>query len=171
MTHNEYKLSTFVHLNRLINGLIARSEEATVYAIYKGLVEQLLNLVDNHAFIDKLESYYCGSLGIFVLNINCLASIQNKNRWHDADAFRILTKVLITYPKYSLTLYKTLVAIAFDSDLEKLIEMSEMIDRIVQMVLRGVRGGKQLLNSFEIIDEIDQTNHKVSSILLKLKTY
>ena len=53
-------------------------------------------------------------------------------------------------------------AIAIDQDLEKLAENSEMIDKIVSMIVEGVNNQNKLSFTCEVIDEVDQTQHKVN---------
>ena len=164
MTLNERKIYMITRLSQLINYLLARSHEFTANAKDKGLIECLLIVLDDTNFIDQYEAYCSRNLNFLVSNIICLTykPEKYKNRWHNADAIRILKNVSKDYPKLSLNLYRTMVAIALDNELEKLAEMSDIIDKIVSMTVEGVNNQNKLSFIHEVIDEVDQTQHKVN---------
>ena len=164
MTLNERKIYMTTRLSRLINWLLARSGEFIENAIDKGLIECLLKVLDDTNFINQYEAYFSGNLNFLSFNINCLTykSEKRKNRWHNADAIRILNNVSNDHPKLSRSLYGSMVLIAKDQDLEKLAENSDMIDKIVSMIVEGVNNPNKLSFIYEIIDEVDQTQHKVN---------
>ena len=62
-----------------------------------------------------------------------------------------------------------MVAIAFDKDLEKLIEMNDIIDRLVALILEGVEKRNKMPWVTEVIDPVDQTQHKVKILILKTR--
>ena len=162
-------------LSTLVYWLLARSDEFTAKAIDKGVIECLLRVLDDTNFINQYEAYCSGNLDIFIASIGCLAynPEQDKNRWHNADAIRILNNVSNDHPKLSLGLYRYIVAIAKDQDLEKLAENSDMIDKIVSMIVEGLNNQNKLKFTkftYEIFDEVDQTQHKVNKNQFFLKS-
>ena len=164
MTLNERKIYMTTRLSTLVYWLLARSDEFTAKAIDKGVIECLLKVLDDTNFINQYEAYCSGNLDIFIASIGCLAynPEQDKNRWHNADAIRILNNVSNDHAKLSSGLYRYIVAIAKDQDLEKLAENSDMIDKIVSLIVEGLNNQNKSTLTSEIIDEVDQTQHKVN---------
>ena len=168
MTLNERKIYLLSWLNVVINLFLSKSDELGMYAIQNGIIERLLKVLDDKHFIDEMEAYSPGSLSIFVAISGCSFE-EEKSRWQKADAIRIFTNVLNDHPEYSINLYSTMVAIAFDKDLEKLIEMNDIIDRLVALTVEGVKNQNKMPWVSEVIDQIDQTQHEVKILILKTR--
>lgn len=167
MTIDQRKIYLLHTLSALSNCLLEVSEEVVRCAIEKGLIEKLLEVLDNRAFCEAYKSWSSDTFGIslIVFNLNqlILKPEQHKIRWHNADAIRILKNALKTYPTFSRTIYETLIAITFDNELEELVEMNEIIDKIVNLIINGVIKGKDVVTqTYKLTDEIDKTIHQVT---------
>lgn len=162
MTQNERKIYILCWTNRLVNWLMGRSNEVIYYAIQKNLIESLIVVLEDYGFIEEIESYL-SSIRFFINNLSMVSLSSEKYmiRWQNANAIRILTSLIEKYPDCSILVYSILVMIASDSDLEKLIQMKECFDCIVDMVLGWIKDETMSYFTTEMIDEINKTTHKV----------
>ena len=165
MTRNERKIYMLCWINGLVNWLMSISDEITEFAIQRGLIERLLTVVDDHDFLDKIQTHLKQSLGSFISSISCLSANpeQHKQLWLSAKAIQILEKILEkeNFSKFSISIFSTILTIASDDDLETLIQKNEYIDRIVKLIVDGANEAEKNYRFVEVYDVTANKTHKV----------
>lgn len=161
---NERKLHLMCRLANLINILISRLIELRFFVIKQGSIDCLIKILDNDEFLRKLSRFNQTTIDTFVYNINWMSKVAEgfKSVWHDLDAIRVLIKVSKAYLNMKLYLYMATVNIAYDKEIEDLVEIHEAVQTFVDLTLKAVKSDKKIKQEF--IDEHDQSVYEVGRL-------
>lgn len=146
-----------------MNYLLAQSIELRAYTIQQGIIAPSIRILDDHMFLNRMK-LFSDSVNQWVFKLNWLSKNPElyKRLWHEIDAVQVLIKMAKAYRNLSLYLYITLVNIAYDKEIENLVEIDEAVDKIVEMTIQGVCDHqKKLIMKQEFIDEDENTIHEV----------
>lgn len=164
-TLNERKLEMLCQLAQTINFLFVSLIEMRVHAIQNGIIKELIKIISDVNFLNKMDEYNPHVVQLFAFNINWLSKIAEayKETWHEYDSLSSLIKMSKLYPNLALYLYMASANIAYDKEIENFHEIQQALDKFVDLTNTCIQEDSSRSKQ-EFIDEEDNKTYEFDVI-------
>lgn len=136
---NERRIFGLFYLDSIINCLMQFSIEYRHYfsrlnSSNKSYLKIFLTCLNDIEFLKNIHAHYLN--GIYVISLNWISKVAEdyKHIWNSLNSVESLLKFTQAITNWKITAYGTIANIAFDNDLEKIIEINLIIDKFTNLM-------------------------------------